>query len=270
MKTTRLSLLCLMAATFYFSARHWTMSNSGGAVPSRTGAPLAGGGNELTCQACHGGSLNTGTNPVTLTIDGNPQTFQPNQVYDMTVTYGTPGNGGHGFQIVALNPQLASVGTFVAGVGNQVISGGGRQYVTHSSGGNTSWSFKWTAPDILPASVSFYAVSANRGGGPSRTFTLNRTVLIEPTSVSGVNEKEAISLFPFDVEKDLTISSGSANNPILSWVVVDQMGRSIAQSEDLKVSELEKVSLPTGMRSGIYNVLIQTPTGRVTKRFFKN
>jgi hypothetical protein len=245
------------------------MSNGSGAPAGRTGAPTTQGGNELTCQNCHGGSINQGTNPVTLSIAGNPATFEPSTVYDMTVTFANPSGSGHGFQIVALNPQLASTGTFQAGQGNKIITGvGNRQYVTHNSSGNNTWSFKWTSPATLPASVSFYVVSAARGA--DRAFTLSRTIENTPTSVSGVNEKEAIALYPFNVDKDLFISAGNVANPILSWKMVDNTGRVILESEETKINEIERVSLPSGVHSGLYQVLIQTPTGRVTKRFFKN
>jgi hypothetical protein len=269
-KTNFTLLFCLLATTFYFSSRQWTMSNSSGGPAQRTGAPLAGGGNEATCQGCHGGAINQGTNPVSLNIVGNPQTFEPSTTYDLSVTFANPGNGSHGFQVVALNPSLASIGTLIPGTGSKIVNGGGRQYITHNNPDNTTWAFKWTSPAVLPASISFYAVSANRGGSLLRAFTVSRTIEITPTSVSGVNEKEGISLFPFNVDKEVFISSGNINNPVLSWMMVDQMGRILAQSSKMAMSDVEKIELPSGLNSGIYQVLIHTPGGRVTKRFFKN
>ncbi len=263
-------LMCLLASTFYFSARQWTWSNSGGGPAGRTGAPTAGGGNELTCQSCHGGSINQGTNLLSLNIAGNPQSFQPSTTYDLTATFSNASSGGHGFQVVALDPQLASTGTFIPGTGSKLVSGNSRQYITHNNPNSSSWAFKWTSPATLPASVNFYAVTANRGGGPSRAFTISKTIDNTTSTISGVNEKEAISLFPFNVDKELFVSSGNANSPVLAWMITDQIGRIIAQSEKAALSEVEKIDLPGGLQAGIYQVLVFTPSGRVTKRFFKN
>jgi hypothetical protein len=263
-------LLCLLATTFYFSSRQWTWSNSSGGPASRTGAPTAGGGNEATCQGCHGGSINQGTNLLNLTIAGNPQVFEPSTTYDLTASFSSPGAGGHGFQVVALNPQLASTGTFIPGTGSKLVSGSGRTYITHNNPNSTSWTFQWTSPATLPASVNFYAVTANRGGGPSRAFTISKTITNTPTSVSGVNEKESINLFPFNVDKEVFISSGNVNNPLMAWMVTDQMGRIVAQSEKAAMHESERIELPSGLQSGVYMVQIHTPGGRTVKRFFKN
>jgi hypothetical protein len=60
MKTFKLISAFLLVLVLIFNSTEWSVGNSGGAVPARTGAPTAAGGTELTCQACHGGSLNTG------------------------------------------------------------------------------------------------------------------------------------------------------------------------------------------------------------------
>ena len=62
MKTFKLISAFLLVLVLIFNSTEWSVGNSGGAVASRTGAPTAAGGTELTCQACHGGSLNTGPN----------------------------------------------------------------------------------------------------------------------------------------------------------------------------------------------------------------
>jgi len=268
MKYIKFTIVLSMILVLFFNSSEWTYSNSGGAPTARTGAPAANGGTELTCADCHGGSLNQGNKTLMLSIAGDPQFFTAGQTYDLTVSL-AGGNGNRGFEIVALNPELASTGTFVAGTTNRITSGGGRQYVTHNSSANRSWSFTWIAPTPVPSNVSFYVASSIRS--ISETYTISK-VVNNSVSIQDLTSNSGFNVYPSHVDRELFISSKEISGALTGWAILDQNGRTVSKSKegDIHLSEIVQVELPTGLQSGLYSILLAGPKGRFVQRFYKN
>ncbi len=268
MKTFKLISAFILVLVLIFNSTEWSVGNSGGAVPARTGAPTASGGTELTCQACHGGGLNTGPSTLTLNIEGNPQFINAGQAYVCTVAL-SGGNGNRGFQIVALNAANNGTGTFTPGSNNRIASGAGRQYVTHNSGNSQSWVFTWTAPTTAE-NVTFYVASGTKS--PANTYTLSKAIPADLTSIEQNTVAEGIKLYPSFADQQIFIQSGNMSNPLNSWTIVDQLGKTVAKGfeNETNFGEVLKIDLPSGMKSGAYSVLLDGPKGRTLKRFIKN
>jgi len=269
MKTFKLSCITLLLFVLYFSSNEWLYSNSSGAVAGRTGAPTTTGGTEATCQNCHGGTINTGPSIPSLSITGDPQFFVAGQVYNLTVSL-SGGTGNRGFQIVALDPDKISSGTFTAGQFNKIVSQAGRQYVTHNTSSSQTWSFTWTAPATLPENVSFYISAGTRG--PSHTYTFSKIVQNVVISVSETDVLSEVVLFPSHATKEIFVKSGNVSNPLNAWAIVDNLGRTVLRGESSKANfaDVLNIQLPTDLKSGAYSVLLSGPKGRTLKRFYKN
>ena len=142
----------------------------GGQASNYARAPVAGGGFESTCTACHGSYTLVQSG---LVLTGTPASYAPGQTYPLTLTV-TNSNTGiiqAGFQIVATNGSNGTqIGTFSAPTGTR-LAGSGRLIQEYPQDLNTarsaSWSFNWTAPSSgPPANVVFYyvAVAGNSDG----------------------------------------------------------------------------------------------------------
>ena len=271
MKIFKLLVFVVITIVFVFNSTQWSVGNSGGAVAARTGAPTTNGGTELTCQACHGGSLNTGPNQLSLTIADNPLFINAGQVYSITVALVT-GTNPRGFQITALDENNLSTGIFIAGSTNKIVSvsASGRQYVTHNSSTNQNWTFTWTAPQTLPQTVTFYLAGGTRNA--NHTYTLSKAVPANMTSIEKNAENEGFKIYPTLAENEIFIKTGNINNPLNSWTIVDQMGRTISKNtmNETNFADVLKIELPSGMKAGAYSVIIDGPKGKSLKRFIKN
>jgi hypothetical protein len=268
LKTLKLITSLIVVFVLILNSTEWSVGNSTGAVAARTGAPDQNGGIELTCQACHGGSLNSGPNTLSLSITDNPQFITAGQTYNLTVSL-TGGTNSRGFQIVALDNNNQNTGLFAAGSTNKIVSLAGRQYVTHNSKTNQSWSFTWTAPQTLPENVNFYVSGGTRNA--NHTYTISRTITANPTSIEKNAVNEGIKLYPSLVDRELFIQSGNASNPLNSWTIVDHLGKTISkgQEDQTNFSEILKIEMPFGMKSGLYSVIMEGPNGKTLKRFIK-
>jgi len=146
-----------------------------GPPAGHTGAP-----GEQTCIRCHSGTLNSG--PGSVTIDGVPESYEPNQEFTLTVRVQHPDRRRWGFQITALDGENRPAGTLTAvnrnitKVANGTGSLEGRRYVEHTTSGTfagqaqgAEWTVKWTAPNVDVGRVTFYAAgnAANNNNASS-------------------------------------------------------------------------------------------------------
>lgn len=132
-----------------------------GPPEEKTGAP-----NEGTCadSGCHtGNDLNASGGSLMLTI---PETYQPNQVYEIVVSLALAEQSRWGFEMTVLDGNGASAGSFeTADVANtQLKEKGGKQYIMHTAEGSAQgtndenqWTLKWRAPDADIGPITFYA-----------------------------------------------------------------------------------------------------------------
>jgi hypothetical protein len=80
-----------------------------------------------------------------------------------------------GFEVTAEDASNNNVGTFtLVNTDSTQYPSGNTDYVSHTEVGNArnKWRVRWTAPDPVVGSITFYAAAvAGNGGGPSGSFT---------------------------------------------------------------------------------------------------
>ncbi len=152
------------------------LANSGNHPTSGTGGYTGAPGDNV-CSSCHGGSGNGITGDVS--ISGLPTNIVANTTYPLTITVNNTGGSPTqaGFQILALNNLNLNSGTFTNnGSNTSVKMTNGRTYVGHnpaqslSSGGSTSWTVDWIAPNGPNGqTITLYAgaIMGNGAGGNS-------------------------------------------------------------------------------------------------------
>ena len=104
--------------------------------------------------SCHG------YNVVTVSMSGQPSSYNPGTTYTLQISVSGSGNGGFSLD--------ANKGTLSTGVGIMAVKVNSQgTSATHTTSSYRSWSVDWTAPSAGSGSVTFdvSAVSANGNGG---------------------------------------------------------------------------------------------------------
>ncbi len=219
----------LLGAVFLF------LNSSGGAASGQgngyTGAPIKGGGKELTCQNCHnGGTFNSSATLAVFDSLGTTvvTSYQPNRVYTLrlTITAGAGTPAAYGFQMIdLLKSDTSNVKGFLpnasqaANINIATISNG-RVYAEHSARLTSNIiNVKWKAPASGKGVVSFYAVgNAVNGGGSSGGDNGTSSVTIDlRESTSAVNDLAAqvtikIAPNPTSDRADIFLASNESRN----------------------------------------------------------
>ena len=135
--------------------KHASILNSGGAPTGKTGAP-----GESNCTMCHSGNVNDGSTFSSISFSGLDNQYIPGTTYDLTLTLNN-GSTKNGFQLVVLDSITNSnSGTLILtdAVNTQISSANSRDYLNHTSSGNTqtSWNFQWTAPSSNVGPIKIY------------------------------------------------------------------------------------------------------------------
>jgi uncharacterized protein (TIGR03437 family) len=190
-KLVKLALLSLFTLTIIFGglAGRSVLADPDGAPVSRSGAP-----GETTCAAsgCHSTfTLNSGTGKLQMTglpADG----YTPGQVIPITVTMTQSGIVRWGFELTVLDETGKAVGTLAVTDSTRTrlrtgtVSGGLRQYLTHTTTGNvvSTWTMRWTAPAQSAGKVTFYAAgnAANNNGGASGDYIYTTSAALSPAA----------------------------------------------------------------------------------------
>ena len=133
-----------------------------------TGAPNEGSCANANCHT--GNDLNASGGSLMLTI---PETYQPNQVYEIIVSLERAGQSRWGFEMTALDADGASAGTFEVtdAVNTQLKEKNSKQYIMHTAAGSAQgtndkneWSLKWTAPAADIGPITFYTAGNAANG----------------------------------------------------------------------------------------------------------
>jgi len=260
-------------------------TNSNAAPLGSTGAP-----GDFTCakSGCHTGSnVNAGLAQLSLDVNTSSQNYQPNEVYDMSVSLSQVGIERFGFQVLALNAQNENDGEFIItdsartqtlqGIGPYI----GKTYLTYKYPGTNpfleglgKWDFKWKAPSTYQGEIRFYvaAVAANNDGTDfgdtvyTRQFALQETVSgISDFSNSGFN----ISVYPNPASDKLTIEFVENLSNEVSIQLADLQGKIIfaetittgVNSKQLDISTFAKgtymLSVQNGRKAISRKVIIQ-------------
>ncbi|MFT5157117.1 MAG: hypothetical protein ACI83I_001675 [Bacteroidia bacterium] len=128
-------------------------------------------GNLSTCNSCHGKGK-TGSIPETggleIDLDGKTK-YEANKTYNVTVRVEKT-NKRHGFQMIALDKNLKSIGTFIEESPNLKIQTDAINNVSHISHNNVPFSndgvfrFQWKAPDNYTDEIKMYAIAVSANG----------------------------------------------------------------------------------------------------------
>src|SRR5262245_24748351 len=183
-----LVIFCVLFIVFGLNNQQ-VVANQGGPNPANTGAP-----GETDCTSCHGPApVNSGSG--TLTLTGLPATYTPSQEITVTVTLGQAGRSRFGFQLTAIDDQGRRAGDLVSlepgrtQLGNGVVGGNLRQYISHTFAGSSAngpnqstWNFTWRAPAQSVGRVSFYVAgnATNSSSTESGDFIYTRSASIQP------------------------------------------------------------------------------------------
>lgn len=191
-KRLKLALIsiALMAFVYFGLSDRAVQAFSGGPPAGHTNAP-----GEVTCTSCHSSfALNSG--PGSVTIDGLPVNYIPNQEVTVSVTTNQPDGFLYGFQLTAIDSLGRQAGTLVAtDTANTQLTAGTvegnlRQYIEHTFDGTfptefdkKTWTFKWVAPANNIGPVTFYAAGNGADGNGETTddhiYTTSKTVAFQ-------------------------------------------------------------------------------------------
>ena len=231
-----------------------------------TGAP-----GEQTCQnsSCHKGGTYTGT----VEITGIPDSIVANETYNVTLTAKTNAVKG-GFQMTALNAKTnAGIGTFTTGVGSNIGSLSGKQYIRQASavnysGGKVSWTFKWKAPATKIDSIRFYYVTlcANGTGNESGDNVVkgNKKVVF----------KNSIATIEADENNTFVKMTSTVVNNTLFLQIPDNEGQLWIYDSEGKMMQTQTLSTDNqvdvnDLTRGVYIAIVKVGNKTVSKRFVK-
>ena len=212
------------------------VSRSSGAPNGRTGAP-----GDMTCQnGCHN-SFNLNSGPGSTNISSNiPETgYISGETYTINLTVKQSGRTKYGFGALSYGATANDgVGTIAITDADrtQLNTEGNKEYVTHTSSGNTQsqdsalWSFDWTAPDIGTGDVSIYAafVAASNSNGNQDDHVYTDTLNISESLTNAIGKLAGIpelKVFPTFVREQVNIELFAERTSDFEIRVLDQQGR---------------------------------------------
>lgn len=182
----RLFVLSMLAASI-------VLAYSSGPSNGVTGRPGEG-----TCLACHSGS--SGSPDSSNLLGFGPAGYQPDSLYNLTLTVSHAGQRRWGFQLTVIDATGSPVGQLIATdpVNTQYDTSqvGGYQYMKQTSAGTfpgqvgqASWAIGWRAPNAAAGAVTFYwcANAANNDNSASGD-TIIRDSLVVGEAV-GINSQ---------------------------------------------------------------------------------
>lgn len=281
-----LVLMCVGGAGFLLAGKPGeNVLKSSGSHISSTGAP-----GESTCAAagCHDdATIDRDDNYVvtSLVLGNGEKTFKPATQHHLTLRAQKAGVNRFGFQIVALDTNNRSVGSFSLPVPQgaarvQLQSGtinkSMRYYVTHTMAGiqptragEAEWRFLWTSPLDYSGKVTFYYCVNVTNTDDNKTgdhlYLGSPAFLAEGTT--GVKETgDDVRLYPTIAGTHLTVerAAGFPDDAILN--VVSLQGITLLKKS--LASSGNSVILPVdNLPAGIYSAVISSGAGSSTRTF---
>ncbi|HOY95038.1 MAG TPA: Reeler domain-containing protein [Catalimonadaceae bacterium] len=215
----------------------------------------------------------TGPHTNKISIVGDSAFYTPGVTYSITTNIVNPTGTAGGFQLVALSPAKASIGTFTPATGNKVISASGRSYMTHSNKNNRSWTFKWKAPAAAtaPDSVTFYAACMETVSGNYKTYTTKLVFHKKPT-VTGVEEvvkNGTMAVFPTMATDKISVRNPRFGQLSSEIQILGIDGKEYVRQNLNTVSEESEIQLPADMKPGPYLVRLLNQEGIQIRRIVK-
>jgi len=211
-------------------------------------------------------------------LAGGGNDYDPGTANAMTLTL-TDNSNKNGFQLVALdeNDDMAGSFTITDLAGTQLASSSslGREYVTHTSSGNSQsmWSFDWNAPSNV-ADVTFY-VATNKtdlsGSATGDLIYLSSHTFSNPSvSVSEESNNDEIQVGYSPENHSLFLDFPVVSNNSVTVNVLDLSGKSVFfnnEGQFVAGDYTEKVRLPESMDNGIYVVTLFVGNRPYSKKF---
>jgi hypothetical protein len=173
------------------------------AFAKKKGSPpmAAGALGDRTCAAskCHASyELNSGD--AEISIEGLPDAYKANEIYDLTLSLKQKKAKVFGFQATVSDDNGNAVGQLISikGENTQLLddarykSQTNRQYITHTNNGikapkkgiSQTWKIQWQAPDTAAVNPSFY-FAFNAGNGNNKKTgdkIYTRKVTVSPST----------------------------------------------------------------------------------------
>ncbi len=152
--------------------------------------------------------------------------------------------------------------------------GSGREYMSHTAAGNGAavisggyaiWKYKWTAPAVASAAISFNCAvnktnNDNTENGDSIFLSVKTLQL--PTGIHDVAEKNNIELFPNPCTDYISLQT---DLPLIQKIsVIDLYGRQIQSDTSAALNRMDVSSLTTGN----YILLLKTTSGVTYSKMF--
>lgn len=237
-------------------------------LSGKTGAP-----GEPNCTQCHSGSASSGLGVNTLIFSGANDEYIPGQTY--TFSLDVMNSTTTGFQMTGLDGSNVKAGSFTAGTGSNIQTNSGKEYINHSNGALSSWSFDWTAPLNPVGDITFYLASniANGDGSTSSDqIYLTELVLAEANGI-GVEESSLNNA-------NFNVSFNSNSNEINLHYISNGEGKVSAQVHNLNGKEIfakqlgnsilgdntNTLKLKKNIPTGVYLVTIEINSEYFTKK----
>jgi hypothetical protein len=248
--------------------------------------------NTSNCTSCHGGQPNTGSAEILFDLGGAELGYVAGQEYTINVSVKNNGMQAAGFQVIALqeNNNTISPGIFtlVEPSRTQKIDRDNphahncgildRVWITHrfqgimsDENGESTWSYKWTAPEDYVGNINFYlaALEADYDLTEAGDFTYTRT-LTSPGEISNIANAKLFSqqliLFPIPASNLLKVKSES--HQINKIQILNVHATLIKEVELINSSALNEVNITLdAFSSGVYLVRVFSLDGLdATKR----
>lgn len=233
---------------------------------SRTGAP-----GESTCaqSGCHGGAPIAKTGQIT--FNNNSLAYAANQTYDLKVQVkndNSPSTAKYGFEMVALDPNGNSVGTFVTSSGTGIGTSGGKSYIFHKPAVTTPvYNFQWTAPNQNVGDITFYVATNSSNGDGIKTgdtvYTSN-TKIEFATGINGITNQPQgeFMVFPNPLKTNSIFTLNYSLPTYTTYLqanlynVQGQKINTLWEQKNPSLSAQQTLLLPQNLQAGVYYILL--------------
>ena len=240
-------------------------------LAGKTGAP-----GEANCTQCHSGTALSGVGTNTLIFSGVNDEYVPGQTY--TFNLDVLNSSTTGFQMTGLDDANVKAGSFTAGTGSNIQTSSGKEYINHSNGSISSWTFDWTAPATDVGDVTFYLASnvANGDNSTSGDDIYLSELVISAASSSNIEQLSALS------NSDFNISFDASSNEINLDYIASVSAKVTAKVFNIKGEEItmkkfgnssqgknsNHLKLRRQLSTGVYLVTLEINSECFTKKLF--
>lgn len=253
-------------------------SNSGGVgSPDLTNSPQGGNAN---CTQCHTGTAGSGTVIVMLKdfTTGVPVSqYELGKTYTVDVILSDGTNPpATGFQsTIYTGSSTAHPGTLTANTGSKIIG----NFATHTSetsatftSGTYKWSYNWTAPTTVTATVNIYASCNSADGNNLQTGDKISSgfIQVQQKVNTGVEDKNwlhhALTVAPNPCASDLNVTLNFNLTGSSKYTVLDMFGRTVKQFMSTEINNQFAVQ---DLASGQYILMLSNGNNRSSVVFNK-